>query len=409
MANRLLERLRQNDKKGFFKPTQASISYQTGFAPLDYRNGYMIQVRDLNEKLIKEYPAIGVVGGTFITIISKSGVGKTTFATQVAANIVRPYENAFVHHHDIEQTMTYTRVKNITGFSHAELDEKYIIKQERTYIEDIFDSIMAVAKEKEANKNDYMYDTGLVDEFNRPIYSYVPTVEIIDSIPTLATRDTSAEMEGGTYSNRVAKAISQFYKRLMPVIKTYNITVIAINHINSKIEINPMLKTQPQLLYMKMDESIPGGNAPIYYAHNLFKFIAIGSDKYTLEDDGFDGVTVRCELLKSRTNKAGQFCNLVFNQITGFDPIMTQLKFAIDNELVEGRNPYRYITGYKDIKFDTRKFRKEFLENEQLRFALYDKTVPILTKQLSRVDPDFTPTPVNYVDLIEKLDITEES
>jgi RecA/RadA recombinase len=65
-----------------------------------------------------------------------------------------------------------------------------------------------------------------------------------------------------TYANRVAKELAQFYKKLMPVIKTYNITVIAINHINQKIEINPMQKTQPQVLYMKMDESIPGGNAP---------------------------------------------------------------------------------------------------------------------------------------------------
>ncbi|NNV04805.1 DNA recombination/repair protein RecA, partial [Brevibacillus sp. MCWH] len=137
-------------------------------------------------------------------------------------------------------------------------------------------------------------------------------VVILDSIPTVASSDSSSEMEGGTYANRVAKALAQFYKRLTPVIKSSNIIVIAINHINQKIEINPMLKTQPQLLYMKMDESMPGGNAPIYYAHNLIKFVSAG--KYKAEDDGFDGFKVRAELLKSRTNKAGQFCHLVYNQ-----------------------------------------------------------------------------------------------
>jgi hypothetical protein len=42
----------------------------------------------------------------------------------------------------------------------------------------------------------------------------------------------------------------------MPVIKTYNITVMCINHINAKIEINPFAKSQPQLMYLKMDESL---------------------------------------------------------------------------------------------------------------------------------------------------------
>jgi predicted ATP-dependent serine protease len=89
------------------------------------------------------------------------------------------------------------------------------------------------------NKKDYLYDTGMKDEFARPISVYAPTVIILDSIPTMSSKDASDSMEGGTYSNRVAKALAQFYKRLMPIIKAYNITVIAINHINQKIEINP--------------------------------------------------------------------------------------------------------------------------------------------------------------------------
>jgi hypothetical protein len=223
-----------------------------------------------------------------------------------------------------------------------------------------------------------------------------PTVVILDSIPTISSKpnkENSDELEGGTYANRVAKALAQFYKRLTPVIKTYNIIVIAINHINQKIEINPMMKTQPQLLHMKMDESMPGGNAPIYYAHNLLKFVSAG--KLKMEDDGFDGFKARIELLKSRTNKAGQFVELIYNQEIGFDPVQSQYHFANETGLIEGRNPYRYVTGYKDIKFDSRKFRKEFLDNDQLRFAIFDKTLPVLERKLSRVDPNETATAIS--------------
>ena len=43
----------------------------------------------------------------------------------------------------------------------------------------------------------------------------------------------------------------------MPIVKAYNIIIIAINHINSNVQINPFDKKQPQLLYLKMDESLP--------------------------------------------------------------------------------------------------------------------------------------------------------
>jgi predicted ATP-dependent serine protease len=192
----MLERLREKDKNGLFTPTQTSISYRTGFITFDYRNGYMVQVRDLRENLITEYPSIGIVGGTFVTIIGKSGTAKTTWAAQIAANIVKPYENAFVEHYDLEQSLSYTRIKNITHLTHAELNDKYILKQEKCFLEDIFDSITLIAEEKENNKADYIYDTGTVDEFNRPIKAYVPTVIIIDSIPTVASKNAKSEMEG---------------------------------------------------------------------------------------------------------------------------------------------------------------------------------------------------------------------
>jgi KaiC/GvpD/RAD55 family RecA-like ATPase len=406
MANRMLDRLRSKDKKGLFNKTQTAISYPTGFTNLDYRNGYMVQVRDIHDQLVQEYPSTGLVGGSFITIVGKSGTAKTTAAVQWASNIVRPFDAGFVQHFDLEQALTYTRIRNINGMTTQQLEDKYVLKQESTYIEDVFEAVADVAREKKEHFDDYSYDTGLKNEFNQSIRALQPTVMILDSIPTVASNDKKLEMEGGTYANRVAKALAQFYKRLTPIIKEANIIFIAINHINQKIEINPMMKTQPQLIYMKMDESMPGGNAPIYYAHNLFKFVTSG--KLKAEDDGFDGFNVRCELMKSRTNKAGQFANLVYNQDLGFDPVMTQYGFANDAGVVDGRNPYRYFSNFKDVKFDSRKFRREFLDNEALRYAMFESTLPILEKQLSRVDPTETASAIHHLDVIDRLLVSQE-
>lgn len=257
-VNPLLARLQSKDKRGLFKASQTSVSYKTGFLPFDFRNGYTVEVRDFDENVIETYDSLGIVGGTFVTIVGKAGTAKTTFATQIAAAITKPFDSGIVMHFDLEQALTYTRVKNVTGLSQRELKYKYILKGEDNYIDDIFDVISEICTAKEENPDVFKYESGLNDEFGDPIKLYVPSVIIIDSIPTLSSKTKGKmEMEGSTYANRAAKDIAQFYKRLMPQIKKYNIIVIAINHINTKIEINPMAKTQPQVMYMKMDESLP--------------------------------------------------------------------------------------------------------------------------------------------------------
>ena len=246
----MLDRLRAKDKKGMFTASQVSVAYPTSFMPLDFLNGQLVQVRDMDDNLLEQYPSVGIVGGTFNTVVGKSGVAKTTWATQAAFNIVKPFDdNAFVIMYDLEQSSSYTRIRNITGATQRELDRKFILRQGKNYIEDIYDSIISITKEKEENKEEYMYDPGVLDEFGKPIKCYVPTVIIIDSIPTMASKDTPETIEGQTAQMRKAKALTQFYQKLMPVVKPYNITIFVINHIQTKIEINAFAKTQPQLMY----------------------------------------------------------------------------------------------------------------------------------------------------------------
>ena len=276
MANRLLGRLREKNKKsGLFDKTSTHVAYPTGFLNFDYANGYILQSRDMDDKLLGEFANIGISGGSFNTIIGRSGSAKTTAAVQWSSAIVKPFDNAFVMHIDLEQSSNYTRIRNLTGFTNRELEDHYILKQEKCYLEDIFEMIMEVANEKEINKQDYIYSPPMTNEFGEKIELYVPTVFILDSIPSIVPKPESKkdkesgvmleqrEVATGTEAMRNAKALKNFYTQLMPIVKAYNIIIIAINHINSNVQINPFDKKQPQLLYLKMDESLPGGSAPI--------------------------------------------------------------------------------------------------------------------------------------------------
>lgn len=381
MKNTLLERLRAKDKKGLFNPTQTAVSYPTGFTPFDFRNGYKVQARDMEDKLINEYYSLGLVGGSFVTVIGKSGTAKTTWCIQSAFNIVKKFDAGMVVHYDLEKALSYTRIKAVTKATNQQLDQKYILKQERLYIEDIFDSILEIYKEKMDAKKEFSYDSGLLDEFGRPINPLAPTVIILDSIPSMISRDLKdEEMTGQTEAMRTAKAMKQFYIKLLPIVKDGNFIILTINHINTKVEVNPLAKTQPQVMYLKMDEALPGGNAPIYYANNLLKFVS--RDKFNMEDDGFDGFAVRVELLKSRTNKANQSALLVYDQSTGFENARSLFEIAKENKLVEGRNPYRYFTTFPDVKFSTKELMKEWYTNESFRDALMGTCEPILSMML---------------------------
>lgn len=104
-----------------------------------------------------------------------------------------------------------------------------------------------------------------------------------------------------------------------------------------------------------------------------------------MAEHGFDGFLSKCELIKSRTNKAGQVVPLIYNQECGFDTTLSLLHYA-DNEagVIQGRNPHRYFEKYPDLKFDSRIFKELYLKDEQLQYALFDSTIPHLERMLSR-------------------------
>lgn len=401
--------LRKDDKKGLFNHTSISLGMPTGFLPLDYRNGYKMKVFGNGDEVVEEYNNIGIFGGTFNTVIGKTGTAKTTLTSQMSANISRYCEKRFgkyceIYHIDAEQASNYTRIKTITNFSIGELQQRYHLDQESTYIEDIYDKAVKICNMKEAYKDMFTIHTGIKDEFGNEIVTYVPTILIIDSLPSISTKEGEKkdELQTGTYANRIAKAISRFYKQMMPIVKKYNLIVFVINHINKKIEIGGM-PTQPQTMYLKMDESIPCGFAPLYYAHNIFKIVS--AKKYKIEDDGFDGFRARVELLKSRSNKAGKFCHLVYDQEIGFDPYLSLYDYLKEDKgLIGGRNPYRFVMGYEDIKFDDRNFREAVKTTPGLYEALQNTAMVALDEILSNNKfNDTNPSPSDISHLIDSM------
>lgn len=398
MANLLVEALRSNSKTGEFDANASMISYKTGFPVFDYYLGYKVYVYDKSDQVIDSYNCTGIAAGSFNTFIGKPSTSKTTTAVQVAANIVRGFSNGFVLHYDLEQAQNYTRIQALAKYPISLMHEgKYILRQENNGIDDMYKAIMKIYFEKVNNADKYHYNTGKLNEFGEEIILFEPTVVIIDSIAAMSeainendSKDVKkiSELEGQTYANRVARELSQFMTKLMPRLRAANIIVIAINQIKQKIDIG-MSKSPAQIFYLDQDETLPGGQAPQFYAHTLTKFIAIGGEKYTLDNDGFDGFGVRTKIIKSRTNQAGQEFIAVFDKQRGIDSERTTVRYAKDNGLLGGaRRDSMYFVDNKDTKLSVINIHKSFNENTELYKIMYGHVLPSLEAKLSALLPE---------------------
>lgn len=394
----LMENLRGSMKKDddSFECDASVISYKTGIPQLDYYLGYRINVYDEDDNIVETYPSVGITGGSFVTFIGKPSTSKSTTAIQVAGNIVRQFENGSVVHFDLEQALNYTRIQNLTKFRMSEMKAgKYVLKQELNSITDIKRSIMKIYAEKTSKPELYKYNSGKRNEFGDEIIIFQPTVVIIDSIASLSTgfnendkKDMARLEEVGSQTEkmRVTGEISRFFEELLPYIRKANIIIICINQIKSKPNLG-FVSAPSDIMYLQQDESLPGGRAPQYYAHVLLKFIAVGAEKYNMEDDGFDGFGVRAMIIKSRGNQAGRSVNLVYDKVRGIDMLRSSVQFAKELGLTGGNKNSFYFNSNKDDKFSLRNIHTDFKENRGLYDVMFENIIPHLEDKLSLIDP----------------------
>ena len=138
-----------------------------------------------------------------------------------------------------------------------ELETKYVLRQEDCTLENMKSTIMRLYNEKVNNPNDYMYNTGLKNEFGEEIQAFVPTVIILDSIATITMSiegggekklEKLEEISTQTDRMRLTGEIGRFFNEILPYLRKANITLIAINQI----------KTNPQMGIVKSPAEILG-------------------------------------------------------------------------------------------------------------------------------------------------------
>ena len=397
----LMAELDAGDKKGLFKSNDSFVNYSTGILPLDYANGFWLTVDDENG--YRKVPVTGIIGGTFVSIIGSTGSGKSTFADQVGYNIIKPFEDGMLFHIDCELTNLKERMIQITGTDPR--DDRLRLKKDHIYIEDVMDMFNQICEIKEKSGNMYKYEVEDRTFDGKKFLAYVPTVFVIDSLPSFNSRDNRTDEDLGTNMDaaRAAKDVTRFFTNCLGRMMKYNITVITINHIVPKVSPDPYNQPPKGLMMLKPTEQVNRGYAAQYYSQNYFRIETMKSNMYKVEDVGFQGMKASIQIAKTKTAFVGSSIDACFNGDIGFDPIFSLYEYSKSIGLIDGRNPYLYLNGLSEYKFSRRDFRSKFLGEKNFRDAFMGTLQPHLesllgSKELSDQDK------VQYGDFMKKSD-----
>lgn len=116
--------------------------------------------------------------------------------------------------------------------------------------------------------------------------------------------------------------------------------------------------------------------------------MAVGSEKYTFEEHGFDGFGVAVEIIKSRVNQAGQRVPLVYDKIRGMDSLRSTIFYAKQLGLLGGNKNKMYFLSNKEESFSMITVHEDFAKNRNLYKIMYDNVIPVLSKRLSTIAPE---------------------
>lgn len=345
-------------EKNLGKESSWTPSYTTGIDVFDYSNGKYEEDGTIT---------VGISGGRIFTAIGKSGTGKTTFDIQIGCHIADNYDGDVVHM-DFERATDINRILNVSGWTKEKFKNLYIHMDTEISTESLFALVKSIAALKKENSKELLFDSGKKREDGTKIMIYPPTVIILDSLAVMAPdkQEEDEKMSGSMSSSAIAKANTQLFKRITGALNDANIILLVVNHVNAKIEINPMAKTQAQVNFLKQDETIPGGNAPVYLTNCLVKLVT--GDKLSPDKEfKIKGFLVKGELVKSRSAAAGITFTMVYDQQNGFDNLLSNFLLAKNSGKISGGGTKYYVEGLPDVTFSQATFKQKYNESPKLR------------------------------------------
>ncbi|MFA7157604.1 MAG: hypothetical protein WC123_07980 [Bacilli bacterium] len=130
------------------------------------------------------------------------------------------------------------------------------------------------------------------------------------------------------------------------------------------------------------------GHTPIFLSNYIFKFIA--GEKYKEEEGfGIKGFKNTIKMIKNRSTAAGVTFSMVFDQVNGFNNVLSNYLYLKDNKLIDGAGRGFYLKALPDVKFTQKDFLNKYYENNELRNAFNEVLFENLAGNIPIADANF--------------------
>ena len=365
----LSKKIKETKKAVLKKQTPGSVA-ETMFVPteinlLDYSCGTLAT----NVAEGDTFYNIGVPMGKIHMAVGHSQSGKTTLMIQIA-NAMTRHLNGDVVLADFERSSTdpRSRIKNICGVTDEEYDERFtIFNHEDMTAEFLKKFIFEIVESKRALGKDELIDW--FDLEGNEVKIFPPTVIIIDSVSAMRSKELleNKELDNNMVAAQIAKSNGAFLTSIEHFLEAYNITILAVGHIGTKISINPYAPRKVQLPGLGDDESISGGNKFVFMSSYLFKLTA-GKEFKGDKDFYFQGRVVNCRLLKTRSGYNAVTLPLVYHSKRGFDDALTSVYYFKEASILKGGGAKGFnLPNLDTVRFTQREFESTYAKNESFR------------------------------------------
>lgn len=382
LAELFRQKVAKSKNENMKTESEPDVAYPTGFLTFDYLNGNVVHVK--TDTMNFTYDSVGIIDGSMVYAIGRSGCGKTTLLLQWAGNIIRPFKSSCIYYDNAEGGVTDTRKVQLLKMHGEEISKRLIERNTGINAENVYERIKVIHDLKMENRSSFEYDTGKYDANGNKIYKLEPTIYLLDSLAMLTPEKYTDEEElsGQMSVTAAAKVNTTVFKRIIPMLKKANIIFMVVNHITESVDINPYAKQQGQLSYLKPNERLGGGRAVIYVANLLIR-LDDHSKMKPEEGFGISGSLVDVTLLKSRTASAGSKVTLVFDYANGFDADLSLFYFLKQEKLVNGAGAYLYFGNRDDLKFAQKNFKSKLRTDSEFRQVVMETAIPALKRLIN--------------------------
>lgn len=255
-------------------------------------------------------------------------------------------------------------------------------------IEELYEMIKNMAKEKAKNKKDYIAETPFIDMDGNFIKSWIPTFIMIDSFSAATSSKENTLFDennvGDSKTNMInvydGKIKTDFCRQIPYICGSHGIYIISTAHIGNNTKLDPYTPATKDLPMMKSNDKLKNvGTQYSFLAVNMLetrkveplldskKKCLFPTDKCSsdMELQRITNVITRC-----KNNISGDPFDHVCSQYFGIQEYLDYYLFILENSsnLIEGRDHQHMFI--HDQEFNRKNVRKYIDEDHTFRRAL---------------------------------------